>query len=149
MGARIFHQERPEQSGPHAGPARVGLELQVCATAPAYSGAPAKVGSGLQHQSQPKLPHGNSHREPSWRRCHHRSPSPARHVGAVEDAARIAPSASHGFAARLSRPGDRKSTRLNSSHLVISYAVFCLKKKKKKNLKFLSKNKLKFIYNIT
>src|SRR2546426_9010672 len=28
------------------------------------------------------------------------------------------------------RDGDRKSTRLNSSHLVISYAVFCLKKKK-------------------
>src|SRR5947207_15646860 len=28
--------------------------------------------------------------------------------------------------------GDRKSTRLNSSHTVISYAVFCLKKKKKK-----------------
>src|SRR5256885_14805878 len=27
-------------------------------------------------------------------------------------------------------PVDRKSTRLNSSHLVISYAVFCLKKKK-------------------
>src|SRR5205814_10140359 len=29
------------------------------------------------------------------------------------------------------RVGDRKSTRLNSSHLGISYAVFCLKKKKK------------------
>src|SRR5947199_671283 len=29
-------------------------------------------------------------------------------------------------------PRDRKSTRLNSSHLGISYAVFCLKKKKKK-----------------
>src|SRR5256885_10511119 len=29
-----------------------------------------------------------------------------------------------------SRSPDRKSTRLNSSHLVISYAVFCLKKKK-------------------
>src|SRR5205814_4488281 len=29
--------------------------------------------------------------------------------------------------------GDRKSTRLNSSHLGISYAVFCLKKKKKKS----------------
>src|SRR2546426_8625190 len=28
---------------------------------------------------------------------------------------------------------DRKSTRLNSSHLVISYAVFCLKKKKNSN----------------
>src|ERR1022692_4812660 len=33
------------------------------------------------------------------------------------------------LAARLFQP-DRKSTRLNSSHLVISYAVFCLKKKK-------------------
>src|SRR5438067_6592062 len=31
------------------------------------------------------------------------------------------------------RAGDRKSTRLNSSHVSISYAVFCLKKKKKKN----------------
>src|SRR5688572_32122216 len=30
--------------------------------------------------------------------------------------------------------GDRKSTRLNSSHSQISYAVFCLKKKKKKKL---------------
>src|SRR5688572_31686004 len=30
---------------------------------------------------------------------------------------------------------DRKSTRLNSSHSQISYAVFCLKKKKKKNIK--------------
>src|SRR3989475_2954166 len=32
----------------------------------------------------------------------------------------------------LERKGDRKSTRLNSSHSQISYAVFCLKKKKKK-----------------
>src|SRR5207253_7747675 len=31
---------------------------------------------------------------------------------------------------RTSRKGDRKSTRLNSSHVAISYAVFCLKKKK-------------------
>src|SRR5256885_7272740 len=31
------------------------------------------------------------------------------------------------------RPTDRKSTRLNSSHLVISYAVFCLKKKKQEH----------------
>src|SRR2546426_1515300 len=30
--------------------------------------------------------------------------------------------------------GDRKSTRLNSSHLVISYAVFCLKKKNNKDV---------------
>src|SRR2546427_9229280 len=34
---------------------------------------------------------------------------------------------------RRERGGDRKSTRLNSSHSQISYAVFCLKKKKKKN----------------
>src|SRR5256885_3743800 len=32
------------------------------------------------------------------------------------------------------RNRDRKSTRLNSSHLVISYAVFCLKKKKRENI---------------
>src|SRR5256885_5298825 len=32
------------------------------------------------------------------------------------------------------RQGDRKSTRLNSSHLVISYAVFCLKKKKQQTI---------------
>src|SRR5438132_10847732 len=34
--------------------------------------------------------------------------------------------------------GDRKSTRLNSSHTVISYAVFCLKKKKKNKKKRIS-----------
>src|SRR3989442_11194199 len=37
-----------------------------------------------------------------------------------------------GRAARFDR--DRKSTRLNSSHVRISYAVFCLKKKKKKSV---------------
>src|SRR4051812_49729557 len=36
-----------------------------------------------------------------------------------------------------SRKRDRKSTRLNSSHMSISYAVFCLKKKKKYNKKIL------------
>src|SRR5688572_26002141 len=35
----------------------------------------------------------------------------------------------------LSRSADRKSTRLNSSHSQISYAVFCLKKKKKQKIK--------------
>src|SRR5947209_8870795 len=34
-----------------------------------------------------------------------------------------------GAAHRVENPGDRKSTRLNSSHANISYAVFCLKKK--------------------
>src|SRR5438067_3349112 len=36
---------------------------------------------------------------------------------------------------RVPRGLDRKSTRLNSSHVSISYAVFCLKKKKKKKRK--------------
>src|SRR5256885_2719284 len=36
----------------------------------------------------------------------------------------------HGSRSSSSTSLDRKSTRLNSSHLVISYAVFCLKKKK-------------------
>src|SRR2546429_4816837 len=39
-----------------------------------------------------------------------------------------------GDADRDSLGGDRKSTRLNSSHGYISYAVFCLKKKKNKSL---------------
>src|SRR6266496_5750581 len=34
------------------------------------------------------------------------------------------------YAERIHHPEDRKSTRLNSSHVEISYAVFCLKKKK-------------------
>src|SRR5438034_5625169 len=34
------------------------------------------------------------------------------------------------FSAAIKREQDRKSTRLNSSHTVVSYAVFCLKKKR-------------------
>src|SRR2546429_6887936 len=41
------------------------------------------------------------------------------------------------------RQRDRKSTRLNSSHGYISYAVFCLKKKKKKNTHDMSESTLK------
>src|SRR5690554_7742550 len=44
---------------------------------------------------------------------------------------------------------DRKSTRLNSSHVRISYAVFCLKKKKKKKNNKKSKNIQKKQTNIT
>src|SRR5438034_8811751 len=49
-------------------------------------------------------------------------------------AAKSAPPPRRSTASRASR--DRKSTRLNSSHTVISYAVFCLKKKKKKKEKY-------------
>src|SRR5947207_11389458 len=48
-------------------------------------------------------------------------------AGGGRRAARLGGAAPAGRA----RGGDRKSTRLNSSHTVISYAVFCLKKKKK------------------
>src|SRR3989454_4106649 len=52
-----------------------------------------------------------------------------RHAQArLEAAARLERGTGNG---RHLRAQDRKSTRLNSSHLVISYAVFCLKKKKK------------------
>src|SRR5436309_4726371 len=52
-------------------------------------------------------------------------PSELMQLEPVEEGSRTAPLASADFA-------DRKSTRLNSSHVKISYAVFCLKKKKKK-----------------
>src|SRR5690242_21425969 len=42
---------------------------------------------------------------------------------------------------------DRKSTRLNSSHMSISYAVFCLKKKKKKKKKKMKKTKQEYSYH--
>src|SRR6266511_4570211 len=46
--------------------------------------------------------------------------------------------------AEIGTPLDRKSTRLNSSHVKISYAVFCLKKKKKKYYKiYITKKKKK------
>src|SRR5438045_7289481 len=67
-----------------------------------------------------------------------RSAAPAARVQRLESAAR--PRAGDRIKRRRSLTGaftrsrwlDRKSTRLNSSHLGISYAVFCLKKKKNK-----------------
>src|SRR5256885_13089142 len=44
---------------------------------------------------------------------------------------------------------DRKSTRLNSSHLVISYAVFCLKKKKRGNTDHRSTRRLRLPRYVT
>src|SRR5438034_1914630 len=50
-----------------------------------------------------------------------------KHAPRLEREHALVPRARHGAARRIHR--DRKSTRLNSSHTVISYAVFCLKKK--------------------
>src|SRR5687768_17769098 len=57
-------------------------------------------------------------------RRHHRALRAARGTGKAASAALLG-----------ELGGDRKSTRLNSSHGYISYAVFCLKKKKKKKKK--------------
>src|SRR5688572_32504845 len=64
---------------------------------------------------------------------------PAWPAGLVSGEGQDAPRRNRGLRRAASRRGrrrdrrDRKSTRLNSSHSQISYAVFCLKKKKKKN----------------
>src|SRR2546426_4421708 len=55
-------------------------------------------------------------------------------AGVSRVTARDVQRAAQRFFAPESFSRDRKSTRLNSSHLVISYAVFCLKKKKKKQI---------------
>src|SRR2546427_8811915 len=79
-------------------------------------------------------------------RSDQRAADRGRRDGLLSRAARRAP----GSRCRASLPGreDRKSTRLNSSHSQISYAVFCLKKKKNKKNEFeqtTKDNKLKCI----
>src|SRR5256885_1324833 len=54
-------------------------------------------------------------------------------------------SGSNPMNAERSNGVDRKSTRLNSSHLVISYAVFCLKKKKANKYAFLQITRRRFL----
>src|SRR5215467_8770295 len=87
-------------------------------------------------------------------------PSPWARAGRDDPRSVAVPDDSRGTTLTLARPepragseplvvrgrggtGDRKSTRLNSSHLVISYAVFCLKKKKKNKKRNLIKKKKK------
>src|SRR5205807_9607537 len=91
--------------------------------------------------------HSNSHTSPTSSFFFSHAPAPPEiYTLSLHDALPIStPRASRAFRATRSRGSrsrrrerdprervDRKSTRLNSSHLVISYAVFCLKKKKKK-----------------
>src|SRR5207244_13107188 len=56
----------------------------------------------------------------------------SKHSFVIADARLIASSSPGSFTARTPWTRDRKSTRLNSSHQIISYAVFCLKKKNSK-----------------
>src|SRR5205085_4126993 len=100
------------------------------------------------------LPGGDCHGRVAGRDCRSRGiRSAAKHISTVEDSARLDRPAGgrrrpddarpgvqsvrgrdrpgHNSGPGGRSPGDRKSTRLNSSHSQISYAVFCLKKKKK------------------
>src|SRR5690606_41047528 len=93
----------------------------------------ASLSGRHHHQARRELPKPRKHSE-SGQRGHRTKPRETAHQGASSHAlwrrARLC---------RRSRRRDRKSTRLNSSHVKISYAVFCLKKKKKKR----ETNKLK------
>src|SRR5256885_13121496 len=79
-------------------------------------------------RSESGAPRRESLLEQPWRRPACRS-NLAIVVGVDALGREVRPRASR--AVRLEGCQDRKSTRLNSSHLVISYAVFCLKKKTK------------------
>src|SRR6267378_6535251 len=64
-------------------------------------------------------------------------------AGARAAAASPRPASRRSPPPRTRGPRDRKSTRLNSSHVEISYAVFCLKKKKKTTTHISQKNQKK------
>src|SRR5690606_41631644 len=74
------------------------------------------------HDALPIYGVGCSSSAPSWH---------ATHVSTTSPGGTWAWSPSPPNAASISTGSDRKSTRLNSSHVKISYAVFCLKKKKR------------------
>src|SRR5690348_17742490 len=61
---------------------------------------------------------------------------PARSAACAREARAVAPRRGDRRRRRAEAQRDRKSTRLNSSHPSISYAVFCLKKKKINNLPY-------------
>src|SRR5207249_6077194 len=90
----------------------------------------------LRHRHAPPGSHrfvggrgGRFPRAESRQHAGHRDPEDRRHA--------------HHPRRRAPEGADRKSTRLNSSHVSISYAVFCLKKKKKKKKKKRTKKKKK------
>src|SRR5437867_9560523 len=62
-------------------------------------------------------------------------------IGPPSSAQRNVRCSSSKYVCNSGRREDRKSTRLNSSHRTISYAVFCLKKKKKKNTAYYKQTK--------
>src|SRR5262245_64501881 len=90
-----------------------------------------------QPPSSTLFPYTTLFRSEPGRIGHHRRGQPPlrrsekRHHFTVVHAGSFVAKASRPWGAAWYGPSDRKSTRLNSSHLGISYAVFCLKKKNK------------------
>src|SRR3712207_744955 len=95
------------------------------------AGPPAPISGSGNREPQREEP--ASHAQHAAPPSHHAPPSRPRGVVRVRRSRRRPVAAERGGAVLLARPprADRKSTRLNSSHANISYAVFCLKKKKK------------------
>src|SRR6266571_4630321 len=82
------------------------------------------------------------------------TPPTAKMVKAIANGAHLSSTSKPGISSRgITAPRDRKSTRLNSSHMSISYAVFCLTKKRRAYLSELahgtdgSSNLNYFVYN--
>src|SRR6266498_4676507 len=139
--------ELAEHAGHPARRHRVVEEEALCRGASDRGQLPALLGGfhALGHDPQPKRPtelHRGLHDRLRLRRVEHvpderpvdlhlidRDPGQERERGVP--------------GAEVVDGEDRKSTRLNSSHVRISYAVFCLKKKKKKQKNYIIKKKKK------
>src|SRR5207249_10027435 len=94
--------------------------------------APTELYTLSLHDALPILGPGDSHRGRPPRRDRRRSRAEGDRVLRVRSAHHRGVLRRRKASERFLEVEDRKSTRLNSSHVSISYAVFCLKKKKKK-----------------
>src|SRR3712207_7551869 len=81
-------------------------------------------------RSQGRRPAGGHHRRPAAGQVRREERGVAEMSELPADARAVVVTASNRASAGAYEDRDRKSTRLNSSHANISYAVFCLKKKK-------------------
>src|SRR6266446_8097891 len=134
MFGRLTDPDPPPLDGPaSAGPASAG---------PASAGPPPGGPPSVPPPLPPVLP------APELQATADPSPEPQATPIATAQTTAAKPCQPEPMPLLPSRPlrRDRKSTRLNSSHLVISYAVFCLKKKKKIEFDFLPKKIKKILH---
>src|SRR5690606_41544497 len=117
------HAARAERAGPRHRP---GADRHGLPDHGAHTGAPQALVRGRSAEGAPVPGRQLGGAEGADARLH-----AARRRGLRGGAQRHLTAAGPPRAAGGPRGADRKSTRLNSSHVKISYAVFCLKKKKK------------------